>query len=337
MLADTIIAASGGRNDGFMLGAIGRLGAEIKQAQRFDVAPELVASAEAVRESDFESRSKALALTKLPFERTWFEWPMDGTARPETVTAARPKPTRFGVLVTTDRTFQRGRMDLAWHHKEHGVNVCLLSTLFDWTDDPRPVPDMIRTGWEMRGKKPDEIAALAVQGARGGVFDTRRTSDETLRADWERFGLMPCPFTVNFLVEVYRKFGPESPQAHALMRGAFNDIEAEPDILRCVLMMLNSRNLTETRPGPDLAKINKARAKGGKPPLLPYSTIRISLSRALHRRAAGGATGAPDGVRAHIVRGHFKVRKTGVFWWAPFMRGDPARGTVARKAHEVVA
>ena len=33
---------------------------------------------------------------------------------------------------------------------------------------------------------------------------------------------------------------------------------------------------------------------------------------------------------AHFVRGHFKHRRTGVFWWSPFMRGDLKNGFADR-------
>lgn len=29
------------------------------------------------------------------------------------------------------------------------------------------------------------------------------------------------------------------------------------------------------------------------------------------------------------VRGHFKVKKTGVYWWNPFVRGDATKGFVS--------
>jgi hypothetical protein len=37
---------------------------------------------------------------------------------------------------------------------------------------------------------------------------------------------------------------------------------------------------------------------------------------------------AGDGaeLRAHFVRGHFKARKTGVFFWSAYRRGNPALG-----------
>jgi len=38
-------------------------------------------------------------------------------------------------------------------------------------------------------------------------------------------------------------------------------------------------------------------------------------------------------MRAHMVRGHFKVRRTGVYWWRAFVRGR--HGTVDRDRYQV--
>ena len=35
-------------------------------------------------------------------------------------------------------------------------------------------------------------------------------------------------------------------------------------------------------------------------------------------------------MRGHFVRGHFKIRKTGVFFWHPHARGDFGRGQIEK-------
>lgn len=53
------------------------------------------------------------------------------------------------------------------------------------------------------------------------------------------------------------------------------------------------------------------------------------------RKNVLAASGIPTGQhRAHLVRGHFKVRKSGVFWWMPFVRGNQKLGFV-HKHYEV--
>jgi hypothetical protein len=56
------------------------------------------------------------------------------------------------------------------------------------------------------------------------------------------------------------------------------------------------------------------------------SQQRMADARGVNREAA----------RQHLVRGHFKIRKTGVYWWAPFLRGDARHGTIKRHEYEVV-
>ena len=45
------------------------------------------------------------------------------------------------------------------------------------------------------------------------------------------------------------------------------------------------------------------------------------------------ASGERGSVRGHFVRGHFKQRKHGIWWWGDFFRGDPAH--TVEKAYQV--
>jgi len=56
--------------------------------------------------------------------------------------------------------------------------------------------------------------------------------------------------------------------------------------------------------------------------------VAIKLSRVQQRRL--GTTDTQNTTRLHTVRGHFKIRKTGIFWWPHFMRGDPQKGAITK-------
>jgi hypothetical protein len=60
----------------------------------------------------------------------------------------------------------------------------------------------------------------------------------------------------------------------------------------------------------------------GKPEALGYSSVKIRLSRNEARAYADGDEPPESMMRRHLVRGHFKVRKSGVSWWRPFLRGS---------------
>ena len=94
-----------------------------------------------------------------------------------------------------------------------------------------------------------------------------------------------------------------------------------------------SRNLVECKSG-DLARLNSARRRSGNRTLLDYSEVTISLSKRDRAAAKSHAVSSTD-LRRHIVRGHFKVRKGGIFWWRPCIRGSAAAGTVVRTGYVV--
>jgi hypothetical protein len=98
------------------------------------------------------------------------------------------------------------------------------------------------------------------------------------------------------------------------------DLRSEWRFALALLVTLNSRNVINFGPGEDYTRLNKARAKSGKPPLLSHREIRLSLSPSLKRRASS-IGGTHDSLQEHIVMGHWKVRQSGVFWWSPHVRG----------------
>jgi hypothetical protein len=95
---------------------------------------------------------------------------------------------------------------------------------------------------------------------------------------------------------------------------------------------MNSRNAIEHR-DVDLSGLNKARIKRGRPAFVPYQTTHLRLSQAQTRAFRAGLL-TREQAGWHSVRGHFKVRKTGVYWWSPFGRGDPAK-LVQRQEYSV--
>lgn len=105
-----------------------------------------------------------------------------------------------------------------------------------------------------------------------------------------------------------------------------SDWIGEPGFLIATLALLNSKNAIEVETT-DLQKKNKCRARAGKVPLFSYHLICIP-SRYKHQHIGSDRDGRE--LRAHFVRGHFKVRKTGIYFWSAFQRGNPALGFVRK-------
>lgn len=90
-----------------------------------------------------------------------------------------------------------------------------------------------------------------------------------------------------------------------------------------IIALLTARNapLTILDHADDYVRLNRQRAKRGKPPVLGCRPVRWNLSREI-RRNGGQPLGEADRKRAvaHIVRGHLKIRRSGPFWWRPHFR-----------------
>lgn len=96
---------------------------------------------------------------------------------------------------------------------------------------------------------------------------------------------------------------------------------------------MNTKNGTLTEKE-NLSRLNKARAKSRKRPLREFYITRIKLPRRV-AAAVGSSAASRQKAGQHYVAGHFKVRKSGVFWWTPFLRGDPER-QLHREGYKVI-
>jgi hypothetical protein len=65
---------------------------------------------------------------------------------------------------------------------------------------------------------------------------------------------------------------------------------------------------------PDLTRINRARVRQAKPELLPLRPFQLDITRRVRADRRVGVSVSEAEIRAALVCGYFKVRKTGVFW-----------------------
>jgi hypothetical protein len=113
-------------------------------------------------------------------------------------------------------------------------------------------------------------------------------------------------------------------EIYAAGRDALAWWRGEPRYLTAVLELLQSKNATEVALV-DLSQLNRQRARRNNSLLFSYHLVSIP-ARYRQRHIADGSSG--QGIRAHYVRGHFKVRRTGIFFWSAYQRGNPALGRV---------
>ena len=83
------------------------------------------------------------------------------------------------------------------------------------------------------------------------------------------------------------------------------------------LILMNCRNAVDQETVDAPVKLNKARRAKGKPEIGPYRLIKLKLSpKSRTRYRDSGKSDAQ--MAAGLVMGHFKTRKTGIYWWSPF-------------------
>ena len=248
MLADDISAAAGGAEDKASFGAVTALGAAIRRAARFDLAPGVIASARAVKDSPVRSQLLALPLCRLPFAATWFEWPGADSLYPSTAdvdsSPERPTPARVGALVETDETRQRGTMTLAWAHRRQGVGICLLSATFDWTVQPGEVSDLAREFLGAQGRRIEDLREddLGSNGRRHAAL--RGARDEDIIAHRTRVGVIWCPYMEAVGLAYEKAYGARPGPGTPPWEASVADMAGEPGTIRAVIMLLNSRNAT---------------------------------------------------------------------------------------------
>lgn len=327
MLADEILAESGHPEP--MQQMYNSIGQSLQQAQRFVLDQDVVAAACAVSESMPSSVLQGLPLCRLPFHRTWFEYA--GQHRPGQPDDGTSIPHRVGLLVEAPpRVSDQFVLSVFWKHAgvaAKSVEVCPASILLDFSPDASLAKDPFLQIQKM-GLSEKIVADMLEQRGQSGdrkVLRQKKELDATLALS-NRIFFMPSPYFASVGLAIEKHSGPEAVKK--LLLAAQSDVEAEISILTSTLMLLNSKNgiSAEQR---DIQKLNKSRQAKGARPLLEHWMLSLSLSRSLINVARSNGMSRNE-MRAHLVRGHFKIRRTGIYWWSPFVRGNAKTGIITK-------
>ena len=93
--------------------------------------------------------------------------------------------------------------------------------------------------------------------------------------------------------------------------------------------MLNSVDILTEAPS-DLERLNAARVRRGREPLLDHIEVSIRLGQARNSLARSGQLRTKSSPRLHHVRGHFVHRAGKTFWRSPHLRGDVKKPIVQK-------
>jgi len=300
--------------------------ARIRVAQKFVLTDDVIAAATSVARGRPSSIQAASHYANAPYRASWFEW-CDVATRDDINGPFRPKALkRYGLLCETDATARRGTLHMAWTF-EDGARVgriipeisCLV---FEFSYDI-PMTDMGMADVERRLKTRMDTKRHLNFLERDEV---ERNAEASLINEYE--GTVSSyyldVFPMNRREHIRRSLTSEAD----FMSRQLGYIHEEPSRLKAILILLNTKNGVE-QTSADLSEINRTKPRNDKPSLLEHRVVRMRVPGKLR---VGGVSepGEPvSKVRVHSVRGHFKVRQSGVYWWHEFVRGNPKRGMIS--------
>jgi hypothetical protein len=327
-LYDKLIAQRGGYLDHVLQGGITKIYPDLSQAQCFIISPEIATACAEVLQSKPSSLLSAMDMLRTPYRHTWVEW----TDRSYTRTNNKAIPRQLGMLLVTDESCRNGWAALAWEHADRSLMLNPLGLAFSWE----------------RGKIAIEVYAKEHLVPNAVLIAAERRkwlADASLPDNWKRFSDKPAereaarereaaleldlrasviPIEACLLLNVW--------PGTARYESYVDDLAGELQFIESFLLLLNSRNTIIAQERDDFRRLNRARAKHKKPPLKEFITTILRIGRVQGNRAlAAGHT--RETARLHLVRGHFKMRASGVYWYSPHARG---KGSDAlKRAYEV--
>ena len=316
------------RDDGqsFRLPSARDFAAELSHVPlRLVLSDELTKTCTALAYSDGESLADCLDLVHLPAQRLWLEWnEMPRRAElarcfPEwTVDPLANHALRAGLLIQCDSNSSGRRGTLRTFWSAPGA-----------AEDPLVAP--LETRFDFDTPLPDASAVDGVfEGGYAGVIDGRcRGLDDLLECVRFRFA--------REWLEYYRVAANNLATRKAVLRASIETVATDTPLLISLCLLMNSRSGLPTVAS-DLSRLNRARAKDGKLPLLehvelkapvfqPRTVARSGTDFALHRQ----------GPRLHHVRGHLVRRASQLYWRSPHLRGHLALGRIATRTVELSA
>ncbi len=279
---------------------------------------------------------EALPLCRLPFKTTWIE--CRNAARdwhnndPE-----RPPPPKIGMLFNGIDRLQRGTMHLVWKHSKNAypssvaMNMSVFSYAFDL--DGSAVIDKLESAFYDQATKVvhDELRRVASEShsAEVGGKDEVAALHELLK----RMTVLPNPYLIGLWEGLMNKYpnGPPPSWTKELQDGAVKDWAGEVIFFLCSVLFINSKRSIKLE-HIDMGKLARRRAKRGRSPVYSHTVVKLSITDDQQKAFKRASTGD---LRAHFVMGHWKIRKTGVFFWMPHIRGNRTLGFVD-KDYEVV-
>lgn len=303
-------------------GRLGEVGDLLRKIPRFSFDGAAMLAAHQVSRSRPSSILSVIRFFRLPFDAIWMEWAGDipgvelDTNFPERE-FERTAPRRMGVLARNSRS-TTDDIDLYffWSHRHEIEKIGI----------PSVNPSLFACSLNRAAHSPNISSDCFTHAAR--ILGSLKNNARELEALAEliaRFSI----FIPYHMEGFHRKSILHTSRKESFEAACKRDLAGEPPLTVAAICLLNTKNLVKIE-NINLSSLNRARERRGNPPLLDYNEVSISLSKTSRNRAlASGITGVD--LKKHLVRGHFKLRETGIFWWRSFVRGNVGKPSIPQK------
>jgi hypothetical protein len=216
--------------------------------------------------------------------------------------AARRTTGRAGLLVESDQTGRRGTITVAWEGEAPEPDLSPFIIRFD-LDKPRAV----------NGNAESVIRQVQIRDSER-LTDVLRFARFEMRDSWRSYYARACNSPQQFEQAIQTNL--------CMIAGDF------PAFLS-FLMLLQARNAV-TAESVSMARLNKARRKLRRAPLLDHIEVKAALGGARGGKQVGYPSSRADS-RLHFVCGHLVRRGSLIFWRRAHMRGSAVSGVLSSR------
>jgi hypothetical protein len=281
---------------------------------RYVLADELARCATEMAFSDGDHLTSCLDLIHVPAQSLWIEW-MDAARQAElpTLNARSPQQPsvvqRAGALVKASSNGRAGEIRTFWSTRAELAYLSPVVIRFDLDGKERGVSadPVIDSGW----------ATLTAPDS--GLEEFLGHLRFHFDAEWASY---------------YRDRCETREMQDAILRRNLSGCAFDPPMLFAFMLMLSARSALPQR-AIAVDKLNRARRRAGKPPLLEHIEVSAPLYSSSTASMPGTRGLERRGPRLHHVRGHIVRRGAAVFWRVPHLRGSARLGQVRTRTVEL--
>lgn len=291
---------------------------------RFVLSDELTRLCTALAYSRGARQLACADLLRIPAQSVWIEW-CDSVCLKELGRYGFKMPAsdvkglgHRGALIRAARDGRSGVIRTFWTLGTSGTNQDLLASsmeaYFDFDTPEDEEPTCPEFALPKPAAEPDhDMAAKVVSG---WLEDESDLLKRYFRFRYERSW-----------ADYYRCARLSADKEAAIARHALGTIAADIPMLLAFFLLLSTRNGLPQRPQ-ILSRLNRARARSGKAPLLDHIEVLSPVLPEAYPVPGSDVIGGRRAPRLHHVRGHLFRRGSELFWRVPHLRGNARAGVV---------